>query len=62
MKLIYDAKTGKTYEEPDDEVVVFPEEPNPAVRKPTMQEQLQALQETVDLLVLEKLSGEESVC
>lgn len=55
MKLVYDALTGKVTQEPDDESVQIPPAPEPG---PTVQEQIAALQEAVDLLVLEKLKEE----
>lgn len=55
MKLVYDALTGKVTQEPDDESVQIPPAPEPG---PTVQEQIAALQEAVELLVLDRLNQE----
>lgn len=55
MRIIYNAETGETYEDPNDETIELPQMPEPG---PTMQEQIAALQEAVELLVLDRLNQE----
>lgn len=55
MRIIYNAATGETYEDPNDEIIELPQMPEPG---PTLQEQIAALQEAVELLVLDRLNQE----